>query len=167
MDILENGDWLPWPYESPLAFDPGDILEQLALIQPGRYRLLEARQRIARRRFADLQARYFREISEYTHENRQMERQIAIDIIRKLKGVFLSYPDAAFLEIPLRELEGNGRIRWREQFLGIFPSAENHYENKYFRFDFRQELSEIKMYRDTRQQWMEHVLRQTGDLPPL
>ena len=165
VDITGNGEGIRWNFNSPLPFDPPDLLEQLALILPERYRLLEARRRIANNRNADLKARYFREISEFSHENRQVERQIAIEVIRKLKGVFLYYPDATFLELPLRELEGHGRIRWQENFLGIFPSRENHYENRYYRFDYRQELSEFRMYRDTRQQWMEHVLRQTGDLP--
>ena len=164
IDIAENGSWQAWPFQSAVAFNPVEIAQQLAAALPDRYRLLELRQRIARRRHADLQARYFKEISEYPHENRQIERQIAIDIIRKLKGVFLFYPDAAFLELPLRELQGHGRIRWQETLLGILPTRENHYENRYFRFDYRQELSEFNMYRDTRQQWMEHVLRQTGDL---
>ncbi|MCC6463042.1 MAG: hypothetical protein IT260_21410, partial [Saprospiraceae bacterium] len=165
VDVSGTGDWQPVPYESELSFDPTDILEQLSLSLPQRFKLLDARQRIARRRFADLQNRYFREVSEYTHENRQIERHITIEILRKLKGLFLFYPDAAFLELPIRELEGNGRIRWREQFLGVFPSRSNHYENQYFQFDYQQELSEFRMYRDTRLQWMEHVLRQTGDLP--
>lgn len=165
IDIAADGEWKPWPFSSSLPFNPMDIAEQVAAILPERYRLLELRQRIAKRRHADLLARYFKEISEYPHENRQIERQIAIDIIRKIKGVFLFYPDIAFLELPIRELEGHGRIRWRENFLGLLPSRENHFENKYFNFDYRRELSEFRMYRDTRQQWMEHVLLQTGDLP--
>jgi hypothetical protein len=41
----------------------------------------------------------------------------------------------------------------------VFPSRKNHYENQLFRFDYRQELSEFQMYRETKEQWMEHVLR--------
>lgn len=163
MDISPDGTAIPWE-NAAIPFDPVAILQQLAQIQPDRYRLLEARQRIAALRHADLKGRYFREISEYTHENRQIERQIAVDIIRKMKGLFLFYPDEAFLELPIRELEGHGRIRWHENFLGLLPSRSNHYENRYFNFDYRQELSEFRMYRTTRLQWMEHVLRQTGDL---
>lgn len=157
IDVSETGSWQPWPFDSKPPFLPTEILEQLAQILPERYRLLDARQRIAQRRHADLQNRYLREISEYPHENRLIEREIAIGIIRKMKGLFLFYPDAAFLTLPLRELEGLGRIKWYEDLLGVFPSRKNHYENQLFQFDYRQELSEFRMYRDTVQQWMEHV----------
>lgn len=164
VDVTEAGAAVPWPCNPPLSIDPPDILAQLALALPERYRPLEARQRIAHRRHADLKTRYFREISEFPLENRRVERQIAIDIIRKLKGLFRYYPDAVFLELPIRELGGHGRIRWREDFLGILPTRSNHYENRYFDFDYALELSECKMYRDTKAQWMEHVLREMGEI---
>ncbi|MBK9336305.1 MAG: hypothetical protein IPM98_06845 [Lewinellaceae bacterium] len=164
MDITEEGVAVPWSCEPPLSIHPPDLLDQLTLALPGRFRPLDARQRIAHKRHADLKARYFREISEYPFENRQVERRIVIDIIRKLKGLFRYYPDAVFLELPIRELGGHGRIRWREDFLGILPTRANHYENRYFDFDYSRELSEIKMYRDTRAHWMEHVLREMGEV---
>lgn len=164
IQISMEGNPEPAPCEPPLSLDPPDILRQLAATLPKRFRLLEARTRIAERRFKDLTTQYLREVSEYTYENRLEERRLTIEIIRKLKGLFLYYPEARYLELPIRELEGHGRIRWREKFLGIFPTGSNHYENRYFGFDYSQELSEFRMFRDTRQQWMEHVLRQTGDL---
>ncbi len=164
VDVTEEGVGVPWACEPPLSIHPPDILDQLTLALPERFRPLDARQRIAHKRQADLKARYFREISEYPFENRQVERHIVIDIIRKLKGLFRYYPDAVFLELPIRELGGHGRIRWREDFLGILPTRANHYENRYFDFDYSQELSEIKMYRDTRAQWMDHVLREMGEI---
>ncbi|MCK6691741.1 MAG: toll/interleukin-1 receptor domain-containing protein [Thermoanaerobaculia bacterium] len=162
VDVMETGVWQSWPFDNKPTFSPTEILEQLAQILPERYHMLEARQRIAQRRHADLQNRYLREISEYPHENRLIEREIAIGIMRKLKGLFLFYPDAAFLTLPLRELEGYGRIKWYEDLLGVFPSRKNHYENQLFRFDYRQELSEFRMYRDTVPQWMEHVKQGLG-----
>lgn len=163
IDVTETGAWVARPFDSKPPFSPTEILEQLAQMLPERYRLLEARQRIARRRHADLQDRYVRDISEYHLENRLTEREIAIGIIRKMKGLFLFYPDVAFLTLPLRELEGYGRIKWYEDLLGVFPSRKNHYENQLFRFDYRQELSEFRMYRDTLQQWMEHVIQGLGE----
>lgn len=162
VDITEAGAWKSGPFDSKPPFSPTEILEQLAQMMPERYRLLDARQRIAHRRHADLQNRYLREISEYPLENRLIERETAIGIIRKMKGLFLFYPDAAFLSLPLRELEGHGRIKWYEDLLGVFPSRKNHYENQLFRFDYRQELSEFRMYRDTVRQWMEHVKQGIG-----
>ncbi|TNE48324.1 MAG: hypothetical protein EP344_18830 [Bacteroidetes bacterium] len=165
LDITEDGSGISVLPDMTSSFDPVDILQQLARISPERFRLLEARRRIAHRRFSDLKHLYLQEISEFTSENRQIERRLAIDIIRKLKGLFLYYPDAEFLELPIRELSGHGRIRWKEYFLGVFPARSNHYENRYFNFDYRQELSEFRMYKKTHQQWMEHVLRQTNDIP--
>jgi hypothetical protein len=164
IQVSDTGAAEPVPTKPAMAIHPPDILRQLAQLLPERYRRLEARQRISHRRLQDLKTQYFREISEYRHENRLAERRLAIEIIRKMKGLFLYYPDAVFLELPIRELEGHGRIRWNENFLGILPTQTNHYENRYFKFDYRQELSEMKMYRDTRQQWMEHVLREIGEL---
>lgn len=164
VQVTETGIAEPIPTAAPMAVHPPDILRQLATLLPARFSLLEARQRIAHRRLQDLKTQYFREISEYRHENRLEERRMTIDILRKMKGLFLYYPDAVFLELPIRELEGHGRIRWNENFLGILPTLTNHYENRYFKFDYRQELSELRMYRDTRQQWMEHVLREIGAL---
>ena len=161
--VSDKGTPEPFPTDQPFGIHPPEILRQLAQTIPTRYRRLEARQRIAHRRLKDLKTQYLREISEYRHENRLVERRLAIEIIRKMKGLFLYCPDAEFLELPIRELEGHGRIRWNENFLGIFPTQTNHYENRYFNFDYRQELSELKMYRDTRQQWMEHVLREIGE----
>lgn len=164
VDVTEEGAPVPWPCKPPLTIDPPAILNQITAILPGRFRPLEARQRIAHKRHADLRARYFREISEYPFENRQVERRIVVDIIRKMKGLFRYCPDAMFLELPIHELSGHGRIRWRDNFLGILPTRSNHYENRYFNFDYSVELSEFKMYRDTRAHWMEQVLREIGEL---
>ncbi|MFN0015661.1 MAG: hypothetical protein ACKVU2_14025 [Saprospiraceae bacterium] len=164
VDVSDDGVPVPWPCNPPMPINPPDILSQITAALPERFRPLAARQRIANKRHADLKARYFREISEYPFENRQVERRIAIDIIRKLKGLFRYCPDAVFLELPILELSGHGRIRWREDFLGILPTRSNHYENRYFDFDYSVELSEMKMYRDTSQHWLEQALREMGEV---
>ena len=126
--------------------------------------MLDARERIAMRRYADQRERYFQEISEYRHENRRPERAIVIDIIRKMKGIYTFFPKDIFLELPLLELTGKGRIRWHANFLGVFPIRENHYENHDYLFNYRFELFEVKRLLNNQLQMMQNVLRETGDL---
>lgn len=163
INIGEDGRWKE--FKGAAAFDPIGVLQQLAAAHPQRYRLLEVRRRIAERRRNDQLARYFHDISEFRQENRRPERAIAIDIIRKLKGIFKFFPAEEFLELPILELSGSGRIRWYATFVGIFPIRENHFENQFYNFDYRRELAEFRMYHDTRSTWMEQALRDTGDLP--
>ena len=163
INIGEDGGWKP--FKEAIALDPTGILLQLRSAQPQRYRLLEVRRRIAERRRNDQLARYFHEISEFPLENHRPERAMAIDIIRKLKGIFKFFPAEEFLELPILELSGKGRIRWYAQFLGIFAIRENHFENQFYNFDYRRELAEFRMYHETRSTWMEQALRETGDLP--
>ena len=162
INIDGEGKWKPFKHGA--ALDPIGILQQLATTQTQRYRLLEVRRRIAEKRRNDQLARYFHEISEFRQENRRPERAIAIDIIRKLKGVFKFFPAEEFLELPILELSGGGRIRWYATFLTVFPTRENHFENQFYNFDYRRELAEFRMYHDTRSTWMEQALRETGDL---
>ncbi len=162
LNVTEQGEWMLQPFLSTTPpFDPLHILDQLQREDRARYSPTEARARIADRRFRDLETLYFREISEYKYENRIEERRLAIEIIRKIKGLFRFFPRPEFLELPIRELSGHGRIRWQSRLLGVFALPENYYENQYFNFDYRRELSEFKGYRDTAFQWMEHMMRQT------
>ena len=160
--ISREGQWLAIP--TGQAFDPIAILQQLHDTKPQVYRLLDARERIAMRRYADQRERYFQEISEYRHENRRPERAIVIDIIRKMKGIYTFFPKDIFLELPLLELTGKGRIRWHANFLGVFPIRENHYENHDYLFNYRFELFEVKRLLNNQLQMMQNVLRETGDL---
>ncbi|MCC7505953.1 MAG: hypothetical protein IT259_11660 [Saprospiraceae bacterium] len=161
LDVSEQGEWTLKPFQSlEPAFNPIQILQQLKRENPGRYDGMEARARIADRRFRDLETLYFREISEYKYQNHLEERRIAVEILRKIKGLFKFFPRPEYLDLPIRELSGHGRIRWQAQLFGVFAIPENYYENQYFNFDYRRELSEFKGYRDTAFQWMEHVLGQ-------
>ncbi len=160
--ISQEGKWLPIPAAE--SFDPIGVLKQLNEAQPQIYRLSNARERIAMRRYLDERERYFLEISEYRYENRRPERAIAVDIIRNMKGIYIFFPKDIFLEIPLLELTGKGRIRWHANFLGVFPIRENHYENHDFRFNYRFELFEIKRMLNNQLQMMQEMLRETGDL---
>ncbi len=162
INIDEKGQWMSPAWEQ--AFSPLDILQQLQDIKPGAYRLSDARERIAMRRYADQRERYFQEISEYRYENRRPERGITIDIIRKMKGIYTFFPKDIFLEIPLMELTGKGRVRWHANFLGIFPIRENHFENHDYKFNYRFELFDVKRLLNNQLQMMQEVLRQTGDL---
>ncbi len=162
INIGEDGKWKEFKQAAALA--PITVLEQLTATHTQRYRILEVRRRIAERRRNDQLARYFHEISEFKQENRRPERAIAIDIIRKLKGIFKFFPAEEFLELPILELSGSGRIRWYATFLGLLPTRENHFENQFYNFNYQRELAEFRMYHDTRSTWMEQALRETGDL---
>ncbi len=162
INIGEDGQWKAFKDAAP--FHPTAIIMQLRAAHPERYRLLEVRRRIAERRRQDQLARYFHEISEFPLENHRPERAMAIDIIRKMKGIFKFFPAEEFLELPILELSGHGRIRWHGRFLGIFSVRENHFENQFYNFDYRRELAEFRMYHETRSTWMEQALRETGDL---
>ncbi len=153
----DTGEALPWPAEMPFGLNATEILRQIIRQMPDRFSAMEARRRIAQRRFAEEEKRYYREISPILLENKRIEREIAIGIIRKLKGIFRFYPNADFLHLPLKELEGRGRIRWNSYFLGLLPLPNNHYENRFFNFDYRAERSEVRAYLKTAEQWMAHV----------
>jgi hypothetical protein len=152
------------PYVAVAGFDPLLVVHELKEALPQRFRLLELRERITRRRSRDTEARYFHEISEFRHENRLPERKVAVEIIRKLKGLYLYLPQAELLKIPLDELHGRGRVRWYGNFLGIFPLQENHYENSYFNFEYKYERYELKRLLDNQFGEMQRVLREIGAL---
>ncbi len=157
IDISLDAQAVPWPVEMPFGIDPPDILRQILRECPEQFSALEARRRIARRRFAEEERRYYREISPILPENGRIEREIAVGIIRKLKAIFRFYPDADFLYLALEELEGRGRIRWNSYFLGLLPLPTNHFENRFFNFDYRAERSEVRAYQKTLEQWVNHV----------
>jgi hypothetical protein len=167
IDINENGHWQPVQV-FPADFNPMALLQevsaQLVSADPERYSGLALRKAIALRRHRALMDRYIREIHEYKTENRRPEREIAIDIIRKMKGIFRFYPEERFLELPMTELTGKGRIRWHADFLGLLPVRENHYENQFYGFNYQYELFEIKRLLQNQYYEMERVMRETGDL---
>ena len=140
------------------------MLAELQRIDPRAYACLTVRERVAERRHADQMERYLRDISEFRQENRRPERAIAIDILRKMRGIFLYYPRAEFLELPLRELQDKGRIRWNARFLGFFPTRENHYENQFYHFNYRLELYQLKQLLEQHYLYMEQVMRDCGVL---
>lgn len=156
--ISDQGEWLPASFQTAWGFDPVEVLKQLALLDETRFGQYNTRKKLADKRFAALQAEYLREISEYRHENRLPERELAIRIFRNIKGIFKFFPDRKYLELPIRELSGNGRIRWQANFMGIFEVPENHHENLLLNFDYKSERLEFRMYWDTCAQWQEKML---------
>ena len=145
-------------------FNPLQIIRELNEIQPDRYGLLQVRERISIRRHANQIERYFLEISEFKHENRRPEREVAIDILRNIKGIYKYLPKEEFLELPLRELNGRGRIRWNALLFGFFPLKENHFENKFLGFEYKFERFDFRRLLDNQYEEMQRVLRETGDL---
>jgi hypothetical protein len=152
-------------FQTVSGFEPLLVAHELHQTQPQRFRLFELRDRISTRRHKDVEARYFHEISEFRHENRLPDRKVAIEVIRKMKGIYLYFPKAEFLQVPLDELNSRGRIRWHANFLGIFPLKENHYENSYFQFEYKYERFELKRLLDNQYGEMQRVLQEIGELP--
>ncbi len=161
--ISKEGVAQPYADHAKL-FDPLEVLAALSNMHPQRYKPYDLRERIATRRHADVTERYFEEISEFKIENRQPERAIGIEIIHQLKGIFTYFPKDAFLELAFRELEGKGRIRWHANFLGVFPTRENHYENSFYNFNYRFELFEVKRMLENQYEALQGVMRETGEL---
>jgi hypothetical protein len=157
----EAGNWLPLDLQSG-RLQPIELLEKIAGLEPQRYSLFETKRKIADKRYRELETLFLREISEFKHENGVPERQIAIGIFKRIKSLFRFFPDRRFLEIPLRELSGNGRIRWQAQFLGVFTVPENHFENLLVNFDYKAERAEFQMYRNAAAEWMEQMIRETS-----
>lgn len=164
IDISENGrDY----NTSPSGFDAIAVLEALHTAQPALYDLAEARERIADRRYSDQVRLYHREISEFADENLEPERRMAIDIIRHLKGIYLYYPKAEYLEIPWSELydkAGKRRIRWNAPFLGFIPTNTDHHENHKYHFNLKFERYDLKRLLDNQYSEMQRVLRETGKI---
>lgn len=144
VEIDKYGKWLNYSTE----FDAIAVLEQLTTQLPLRYPLQDVKQRLADNRWKDQLKRYEAELSMLRHENRLPERRIAVDIIWRLKGVFLFWPDRKYLELPLQELNDRGRIRWFERFLGIVKISQNHHENLIIGFDLKAERVELQRYWD-------------------
>jgi hypothetical protein len=164
VNVGEDGKAKAWTFQTARPFAPLEVLEGLAAIDPKRYSRYLARERIAARRHADQLERYFQEISEFRQENRRPERAIAIDVLRKMRGIFLYFPKEDFLRLSVRELTGKGRIRWNALFLGFFPTRENHFENKFYHFNYRFELFEVKRLLQHHYVEMERVMRECGEL---
>lgn len=162
IDIDYNG--VAFSFANTAGFDPIMVLQELNDTLKSRFRLLEARERISMRRRRDAETRYFHEISEYRHENRLPERKAAVEIIRKLKGIYLYFPNAEYLKLAIEELQGRGRVRWYATFLGVFPLKENYYENSYFNFEYKFERYELKRLLDNQYGEMQRVLREIGEL---
>lgn len=152
-------------YRNTPGFDPLAVSRELNQALRSRFRLFELRERIANRRLRDANARYFHEISEFRHENRLHERQVAVEVIRKMKGLYHYFPQAEFLKLPLDELHGRGRVRWHANLFGVFPLQENHYENSYFNLEYKFERYQLKNLLDNQFGEMQRVLRETGELP--
>lgn len=164
IDITKDG--VEKPFAAAGGFDPVAALRELNKAQPTLFRLFEARERIADRRVANQSDRYLREISEFRHENRRPEREIAIDILRNIKGIYRYFPKQEYFELPLRELGGKGRIRWNALLLGILPLTENHYENRFFGFEYKFERFEFRRLMDNQFQEMQRVMQETGEMLP-
>lgn len=147
-----------------VGFSALDTALTLAALHPDRYRMYDFRSHIAAHRHHDQMDHYFAEISEFRQENRRPERGIAVGIIRRMKGIFHYFPKEEFLELPLRELEGRGRVRWHANFLGVLPTRENHYENQFFKFNYRFELFEVRRLLQQQYEMLRQVMIETGEI---
>lgn len=162
VDITEAGGGTPF---AGSGLDALALLRVLHDAQPEVFNLLDARERIADRRHNDQVKRYLSEISEFRFENRQPERQIAIEIIQKLKGIYLFFPKVQYLELAWDELyakPGKHRIRWNATLFGFLPLNTDHYENQFHHFNYKFERFELKRLLDNQYNEMQRVLQETG-----
>ena len=165
LDITEEGRWIAFRIPDVHGFNPINAIEELFNTLRSRYTKLLVRERVADKRFQDELHRYYREISEFSNENRLPEREITVQIIRKLKSIFRAYPKDEFLELALIELSGKGRIRWYTKILG-FNTKNNFYENQYLNFNARWEEYDIKHnLLLQKHDIMQQVLFECGELP--
>ena len=159
LEIDADGLWNPTP-ETPSYFDPVILLYELARLHPRNYEMYETRRRIAENRFREAEARYRGEISEFRHENKEPERKIAIELFRDLKGIFRFFPDLKYIELPLRELNGRGRILWQSKLFGIFLIPDNHHENLLVNFDYKSERAEFMAFEEKQAKMMAEMLEE-------
>ena len=148
-------------YKPVNGFNPLEVIQKIQKAIPDKYSQLIFREAIAEHRHTEQVNRYFNEISEFRHENRQPERKIAIEIIQKIKGIYHYFPKAEFLELAWDELyarPGKSRIRWNNLFLGLIPLNSDHYENQFFNFNYKFERYEIRRLLDNQYMEMQRVL---------
>jgi hypothetical protein len=157
LEIDQDGLWQA-ARGVPDFFKPEALLLEMASKHPDLFNLFETRKKIAENRYREVKNIYEREISEFKAENKEPERLIAQDLFNQLKGIFKFFPDIKFLEIPLNELKGNGRIQWQAKLFGLFTLSENHHENLLINFDYKAERAEFYMYRDQLHEWLESML---------
>lgn len=162
IDISTDGKAAPFPGSN--RFQSIQALNEIQQTLPDQYKLLDAREHIADRCYANQEQRYFREISEFRSENRQPEREIAIDIIQRIKGIYLFYPKTDYLELAWNELyakPGKHRIRWNARLLGIIPLQSDHFENQFLHFNYKFERYELKRLLDNQYFEMQRVVSET------
>jgi hypothetical protein len=157
--IMVDPDGLPQavPVDQMHGFNAWSVLEQLAMRNPVQWSLMEARRRIATKRHRELLNLYYREINEDRQLNGLPERRILIQIMRQMRAIFHFFPEASFLELSLRELQGKGRMHWQISLLNIFPIPQNQPENHLLDFDYRQERSDVRALIRTSDAWMQHL----------
>jgi hypothetical protein len=159
VDIDTKGRWGNRKGEyGTLTFSAVEVLEMLARLSPARFGLYATRQRLANQRYREMELHFHKEISPYPHQNGPAERLLAIQIFERIKGIFLFFPDRQYLDLPIRELDGNGRIRWQTRLLGVWDLPENHHENLQFRFDYKATRVEFRMYWETCAQRQQELL---------
>ena len=145
IEIDKYGNWLNFSPE----LDAIGVLEQMMQLFPERYPEWNTRQRIGDTRLKEQLERYEREISTIPEENQLVERQIAAEIIWRLKGLFLFHRDKKYLELPLQELMNEGRIRWYHLAFGLVKTRNNHLDNLKIGFDVKAERIELQNYWDS------------------
>lgn len=144
IEVDKYGKWLNYSTD----LDAVGIILQLTSELPLRYPLHQVKQHLADNRWEEQLKRYDREISTIRPENQLPERRIVADIIWRLKGVFLFWPDRKYLELPLTELNDRGRIAWFDRLFGLVKINQNHYENTLIGFDLKAERVELQRYWD-------------------
>lgn len=100
------------------TFDAINNLDKIIELgeKKGEYSMEKAIVTLAKRRHRDAMDQYKKEINPYQRNNNFFDRTMVIQQIDQCESCFDLYPDSVFLEMPIKELSGNGRIRWRRRF---------------------------------------------------
>ncbi len=151
---------------SPL-FDARATLLELGKLD-ARFSLLDMRERLALRRYQDALAEFHREVSEFPEHNHRHERAVAVQFIRRSKIAYQYFPRAEFLDEAMRELRGQGRIRWQDSLLrwlnpGRVFAFDNVAENARFNFNYKLEMKLIQQLWGESGERMRGVLEATGN----
>lgn len=112
-DINESGLTSFWGthINSQEAIDELQNLLEFLYDSPS-YTHNEIKREIATKRCTMEISKYKEEINTIKSYNRSPEREITLQIIKRCRHCFKMYPNKRFLEIPIEEFSGKGRIKW-------------------------------------------------------
>ncbi|MCB9272682.1 MAG: toll/interleukin-1 receptor domain-containing protein [Lewinellaceae bacterium] len=143
----KDGILIHYAYKEPISSDPFILLKELLARQGGNEteNKKDFEKAIAYNRHRDVLEEFDREISQIRSQQGPIEKLIAVRLFEKCEHCFKLCPDVNFLDLPIMELEGRGRIRW---FWNIFGWKINAPSNLDINFNYRKSLARYKNLRE-------------------